>query len=283
MYMNMVKVGFIKIGNIGLSTIAHLLLDERADREDIEVRVVSTGAKMGEEEATFASYLMGWNPDLVVVISPNAALSGPKKAREMVEEKKKPCVIISDAPAKKAVEELKEKGFGYLIITGDPLIGARRELLDAVEMTLFNTDVLRVLSITGATRLVQEEIDAAIERIKKGEDVREKLPQIVATAEKVVERAGFSNPYAKAKAIAAYNMAEKVAEMNVKACFIMKKPEEYIPMATAAHELMREAAKLAEEARRIEKTADSLYRKPHSKSGELMEKEKLMEKPSVIQ
>ncbi|MHC1635215.1 MAG: F420-dependent methylenetetrahydromethanopterin dehydrogenase [Candidatus Methanospirareceae archaeon] len=277
--MGVVKVGFVKLGNIGTSIIAPLLLDERADREDISVRVVSTGAKMGEEEADFTAKLVDWEPDLVVVISPNAALPGPKKAREMIKEKNKPCIIISDAPAKKAVEELKEKGFGYIIITGDPLIGARREFLDAVEMTLFNADVLRVLSVTGAIRLVEEEIDKVIEQIKKGEEV--KLPQIVATAEKVVEYARFSNPYARAKAIAAYNMAERVADMNVKACFMMKKPEEYIPIAAAAHELIREAAKLAEEAREIEKYTDSLYRKPHSKSGEAMKKEKLMEKPST--
>jgi methylenetetrahydromethanopterin dehydrogenase len=274
-----VKVGFIKIGNIGTSIIVDLLLDQRADREDIEVRVMGTGAKMGEKEAADSFRLMEWNPDMVVVISPNAALPGPKKAREIVMEKGKPCIVISDAPARKAVAELKENGAGYIIIPGDPLIGARREFLDPVEMSLFNTDVLRVLSITGATRLVQEEIDGVIEQLKSGTKSNTKLPQIIATAEEVVERAGFSNRYARAKAIAAYNMAEKVAEMNVKACFIMRTPEEYIPMAAAAHEMMREAGKLAVEAREMEKQSDRLIRKPHSRSGELVKKEKLLEKP----
>lgn len=277
--MEVVKIGFVKLGNIGTSRIVDLLLDERADREDIDVRVLGTGAKMTPENAADTARLLDWDPDVVVIISPNAALPGPKKAREMVKEKGKPCIVISDAPAKKAVDKLKEGGFGYIIIPGDPMIGARREFLDPVEMSLFNADVLSVLSITGVAKLVQEEIDGVIEAIKKGGEV--KLPQIMATAEKAVERARFSNPYAKAKAIAAYNMVECVADMDVKGCFMMKNPEEYVPMVAAAHELLREAAKLAFDAREMEKQSDSLVREPHSRTGEILKKEKLMEKPSA--
>ncbi len=277
--MQVVKVGFVKLGNIGASRIVDLLLDERADREDIDVRVLGTGAKMTPENAADTSRLMEWDPDVVVIISPNAALPGPKRAREMVKEKGKPCIVISDGPAKKAVDKLKEEGFGYIIIPGDPMIGARREFLDPVEMSLFNADVLAVLSITGVARLMQEEIDAVIEAIKKGGEV--KLPQIIATAEKAVERANFSNPYAKAKAIAAYNMVERVADMDSKGCFVMKNPEDYVPMVAAAHELLREAAKLAFEAREMEKQTDSLARTPHSRTGAIMKKKKLMEKPSA--
>jgi len=277
--MELVKIGFVKLGNIGTSRIVDLLLDERADRDDIDVRVLGTGAKMTPENAADTSRLLDWDPDVVVITSPNAALPGPKGAREMVKEKGKPCIVISDAPAKKAVDKLKEEGFGYIIIPGDPMIGARREFLDPVEMSLFNADVLSVLSITGVVKLVQEEIDGVIDAIKKGDEV--KLPQIIATAERAVERANFSNPYAKAKAIAAYSMAEKVAELDVKGCFMMKNPEEYVPVVAAAHELLREAAKLAFEAREIEKQADSLVREPHSRTGEIMKKKKLMEKPSA--
>jgi len=277
--MEIVKIGFVKLGNIGASRIVDLLLDERADREDIDVRVLGTGAKMTPENAADTSRLLDWDPDLVVVTSPNAALPGPKRAREMVKEKGKPCIVISDAPAKKAVDKLKEGGFGYIIIPGDPMIGARREFLDPVEMSLFNADVLSVLSITGVAKLMQEEMDGVIEAIKKGGEV--KLPQIIATAEKAVERAKFSNPYAKAKAIAAYNMVERVADMDVKGCFMMKNLEEYVPMVAAAHELLREAAKLAFDAREMEKQSDSLVREPHSRTGEMMKKEKLMEKPST--
>jgi methylenetetrahydromethanopterin dehydrogenase len=277
--MEVVKIGFVKLGNIGTSRIVDLLLDERADREDIDVRVLGTGAKMTPENAADTARLMDWDPDVVVIISPNAALPGPKRAREMVKEKGKPCIVISDAPAKKAVDKLKEGGFGYIIIPGDPMIGARREFLDPVEMSLFNADVLSVLSVTGVAKLVQEEMDGVIEAIKKGGEV--KLPQIIATAETAVERARFSNPYAKAKAIAAYNMVERVADMDVKGCFMMKNPEEYVPMVAAAHELLREAAKLAYEAREMEKQSDSLVREPHSRTGEIMKKAKLMEKPSA--
>jgi len=275
----MLKVGFVKLGNIGTSRIVDLLLDERADREDIDVRVLGTGAKMTPEVAADTARLLDWDPDMVVVISPNAALPGPKRAREMVKERGKPCIVISDGPAKKAVNELKENGFGYLIIPGDPMIGARREFLDPVEMSIFNSDVLSVLSVTGAMRLVQEEIDSVIEALKAGKEA--KLPQMIVTAEEAVERAKFSNPYAKAKAIAAYNMLERVAEMDARGCFMMKDPADYIPMVAAAHELLREASKLAFEAREMEKQADRLVREPHTRSGELRSKEKLLEKPGA--
>ncbi len=277
--MQVVKIGFVKLGNIGASRIVDLLLDERADREDIDARVLGTGAKMTPEHAADTSRLLDWDPDLVVITSPNAALPGPKRAREMVKEKGKPCIVISDAPAKKAVNDLKENGYGYIIIPGDPMIGARREFLDPVEMSLFNADVLSVLTIAGVVKLMQEELDAVIDAIKKGGDV--KLPQIIATVEKSVERAQFSNPYAKAKAIAAYSMAEKVAELDVKGCFMMKDPKEYVPIVAAAHELLRAAAKLAYEARDMEKQTDSLVRMPHARTGEILKKAKLLDKPSA--
>ena len=277
--MQVVKIGFVKLGNIGASRIVDLLLDERADREDIDARVLGTGAKMTPEHAADTSRLLDWDPDLVVITSPNAALPGPKRAREMVKEKGKPCIVISDAPAKKAVNDLKENGYGYIIIPGDPMIGARREFLDPVEMSLFNADVLSVLTITGVVKLMQEELDAVIDAIRKGGDV--KLPQIIATVEKSVERAQFSNPYAKAKAIAAYSMAEKVAELDVKGCFMMKDPKEYVPIVAAAHELLREAAKLAYDARDMEKQTDSLVRRPHARTGGILKKVKLLDKPSA--
>jgi len=277
----MIKIGFVKLGNIATSRMVDLLLDERADREDIDVRVLGTGAKMTPEVAADTARLLDWDPDMVVVISPNAALPGPKRARNMVRERGKPCIVISDGPAKKATNELKENGFGYLIIPGDPMIGARREFLDPVEMSIFNSDALSVLSVTGVMRLLQEEIDRVIEALKAGKDKEVELPQMIVTAEKAVERAKFSNPYAKAKAIAAYNMLERVAEMDARGCFVMKDPMDYIPMVAAAHELLREASKLAFEAREMEKQADRLVREPHSRSGELREKEKLLEKPGA--
>ena len=78
------------------------------------MRVVTSGAKMQPDEAKVAEKLKEFNPDLIIVISPNAALPGPKAAREAFEGK--PVIVISDAPAKKAKDEFKERGFNAKII-----------------------------------------------------------------------------------------------------------------------------------------------------------------------
>ncbi|MEM4291308.1 MAG: F420-dependent methylenetetrahydromethanopterin dehydrogenase [Archaeoglobaceae archaeon] len=273
--MSKVKVGVLKMGAIGTAVILEYLLDERADREDIEVRVVTSGAKMQPEEAVVAEKLKEFNPDLIIVASPNAALPGPKAAREAFAGK--PVIVISDAPAKKAKDELKEKGFGYIFLNADSMIGARREFLDPTEMALFNADVLKVLAATGALRVVQEAIDKVIEDIKAGK--KPELPQIVVTAEKAVEAAKFSNPYAKVKAMAAYFIAEKVADINVRGCFVEKDYNVYVPLVASAHEMMRIAAMLADEAREIEKYGDKVFRNPHSRDGKILSKIELISKP----
>ncbi|OYT34826.1 methylenetetrahydromethanopterin dehydrogenase [Archaeoglobales archaeon ex4484_92] len=270
-----VKVGVLKMGAIGTALLLEYLLDERADREDIEVRVVTSGAKMQPDEAKVAEKLKEFNPDLIIVISPNAALPGPKAAREAFEGK--PVIVISDAPAKKAKDEFKEKGFGYILINADSMIGARREFLDPTEMALFNADVVKVLAATGAFRLVQEAVDNVIDQLKAGQ--KPDLPQIIVTAERAVEAGKFSNPYAKAKAMAAFYIAEKVADIDVKGCFIEKDPQKYIPLVTSAHEMMRIAAMLADEAREIEKGNDTVYRTPHGRDGKVLSKVELMVKP----
>ena len=43
------KIGIIKVGNIGTTPVIDLILDERADREDIDVRTISSGAKYKEK------------------------------------------------------------------------------------------------------------------------------------------------------------------------------------------------------------------------------------------
>ncbi len=271
----MVKVGILKLGNLGTSLFVHLLLDERADRDDIDVKVVGTGAKMGTDEGKDVEKLMEFDPDFVVMISPNAATPGPTEAREALLGKK-PVVVISDGPSAKVKDDMKEQGFGYIIVRGDPLIGARREFLDPDEMVIFNSDVTKILAVTGAARLVREELDKLVDQVAAGKKELE-LPQIVVTAEKAVARANFKNPYARAKAMAAYNMAEKVAEMDVQACFVMREPERYILQAAAAHEVLRTASCLADEAREIEKGGDSVSRKPHKRSGEVVSKTELMD------
>lgn len=270
------KLGIIKMGAIGTSVLLDYLVDERADREDIEVRTVTSGAKMGENESSVTEKIGDYDPDLIIVASPNAALPGPKAARDAVKNGK-PVIIISDAPAKKVKDELKESGFGYILVNADSMIGARREFLDPSEMALFNSDVISVLSATGAIRAIQDELDAVVSKIKAGE--KPEVPQIVVTAEKAVNAGNFQNPYARAKAMAAYHIAEKVADINVKGCFMEKERDKYIALVSSGHEMMRAAARLADDAREIEKYNDSVYRSPHSKDGRTLAKDRLRDKP----
>jgi methylenetetrahydromethanopterin dehydrogenase len=50
-------------------------------------------------------------------------------------------------------------------------------------------------------------------------------------------------------------------------------------MVAAAHEMMRAASRLVDEAREIEKSSDTVLRKPHFRDGTLGVKKNLMEKP----
>ena len=269
------KIGIFKCGNIGTSPLLELLLDELADRQDIKVRTVTTGAKMGVEDVEDAlPKIFELNPDLLIVISPNTSLPGPGKVREKISSSGLPGIVISDAPGKRAKEEIEKQGLGYIIITGDPLIGARKQFLDAIEMAIFNSNISKVLAITGVYRIVHQEIDRAIYAIEN--EQKPDLPKLIVDLKIVRDRSEFSNPYAKAKAIAAYGLLEKIAEINVQACFIEKESEKYIPLVTCAHEIAQAAARLAEEAREIEKCNDSLMRKSHSKDGRSKTKTKLM-------
>lgn len=273
--MKKVKVGIFKCGNIGSAPLLELIIDELADREDISVRSVTTGAKMLVEEVEEAlPKIFDFNPDLIVFTSPNPAVQGPTKAREILLEKKIPSIFISDAPGKRLKEEFEKNGFGYIIVMGDPLIGARKEFLDPSEMALFNSNVIKVLAITGVYRIIYQEIDRIINCYKEG--LTAELPKLIIDTDSIRDNSDFKNPYAKAKAMAAYELTKKVAEINTRACFMEKEKEKYIPLVACAHEIVQVAAKLAEEAREIEKYADTLVRRPHSKDGRLKIKEKLM-------
>jgi methylenetetrahydromethanopterin dehydrogenase len=272
------KIGVFKCGNIGTSPLIELLLDELADRRDIKVRTVTTGSKMGADDVEEAlPKIFEFNPDLLILISPNTALPGPAKVREKISSSGLPGIVISDAPGKRAKEELEEQGLGYIIITGDPLIGARKQFLDPIEMAIFNSNISKVLAITGIFRIVHQEIDKVIYAIENEQNPV--LPKIILNLKIVRDRSEFNNPYAKAKAIAAYGLAEKIAEINVQACFMEKESAKYIPLVACAHEIAQAAAKLAEEAREIEKGNDTVVRKPHAKNGKLKTKNKLMLPP----
>jgi len=274
------KIGVFKCGNIGASPIFELLLDELAQREDIKVRTVTTGSKMGVEDVEEAlPKLFEFNPNLIVFISPNPSIPGPAKVRETLLKKEVPSVVISDGVAKRIKDEIEKQGLGYIIIMGDPLIGARREFLDPVEMAIFNSNVIKVLAITGVLRILHQEIDRLVAILK--EDSPLTLPRLLVDTDVILDNSDFQNPYAKAKAMAAYEMTKKVAELDTRACFLEKDREKYIPLVACAHEIAQVAARLAEEAREIEKYSDTLVRKPHSKNGKPLTKTKLMLPPTT--
>ncbi|MGP8330040.1 MAG: F420-dependent methylenetetrahydromethanopterin dehydrogenase [Methanosarcinaceae archaeon] len=275
----MAKIGFVKLGNLGMSQVIDLIQDEIAARQGIEICSFGTGPKMGKDEAAQTKHLKEFDADFFVIISPNSSAPGPTAAREIYKDV--PCIVISDGPTKKDDRQaLEDAGFGYIILTVDPLIGAKTEFLDPVEMASFNSDAMKVLSTCGAVRLIQEAFDdvaAQADAGKSGKDL--KLPHILAKPEKCIESAGFDNPYAKAKGLAALHMADKVAQINFPACFMMKDIEQVTLTTATAHEMMRAAAQLAIDAREIEKSNDTVFRQPHSKKGHLMTKTKLYEKP----
>ncbi len=272
-----VKIAIIKSGNIGTSPVIDLLLDERADRPNIDVRTFGSGAKMNPEQVEdVVPKIDAFGPDFAIFISPNPGAPGPAKARELLSQKDVPAIIIGDAPGKGKKDEMDEQGLGYIIVMSDPMIGAKREWLDPTEMAIFNADILKVLAETGALRLVQKTIDGVIEQAESGSI---ELPKLIVTAEKAVEAGEFANPYAKAKAIAAYEMAGAVANLDMKGCFMTKGFENFIPLVAAAHEMAASAAKLAQEAREIEKSNDTVLRTPHMKEGNLGRKTDLISKP----
>ncbi|MGB3907616.1 MAG: F420-dependent methylenetetrahydromethanopterin dehydrogenase [Methanomethylovorans sp.] len=273
----MAKIGIIKLGNLGMSQVVDLVQDEIAAREGITVRVFGTGPKMGKEEAAATADFKKMEADFYVMISPNSSAPGPTAARELYKDV--PCIIISDGPTKKEDRDaLQQAGFGYIIMTVDPLIGAKTEFLDPVEMASFNSDAMKVLSTCGVVRLVQEELDKVTAQVDAGEPIQ--LPHILAKPEVCIERAHFNNPYAKAKGLAALHMADMVAKINFPACFMMKELEQVALTTATGHEMMRAAAQLAIEAREIEKANDSVFRQPHSKKGgKQFQKTKLYEKP----
>ncbi|MHA1185363.1 MAG: F420-dependent methylenetetrahydromethanopterin dehydrogenase [Candidatus Heimdallarchaeota archaeon] len=273
------KVGILKLGNIATSVLLEMLLDERADRLDIDVRTISSGAKLEEKSISDAlTIFLKEDFNLSIITTPNASLKNPQKAIKKIKEKSPNVIVISDILKKEHREEFKEKGIGYLIVKSDAMIGARREFLDPTEMAIFNADLIKVLSIGGAFNVVYQKIDKVLSLIKENKKIV--LPHKVITPIVAVKFAGFSNPYAEAKARGALEIAQKVAAINTEGCFKINDRQEYIAQVAAAHEMMRQAAKLADEAREIEKASNKVRRQPHSYSGDVQDKRTLKEKPT---
>jgi methylenetetrahydromethanopterin dehydrogenase len=275
----MVKVTFVKIGFIATTNLIDALLDERASRKDLTLRVVSSSVKMDEEDALDAAKIALTVPtDLYVIVSPNASLPGPVKARELLFSTGKPVIVVSDDPSRKNLKESANEKLGYIVVTADSMIGAKQAFLDPVEMALFNSDVIKVLAVTGAFRIIQAELDKVIEQIKNNETL--KLPQIVIEKENSLAASLVTNPYAQGKVIAAFEAARRVANLSTEGTFKIEEPERYLPILSAAHELMRQAAILADEAREVEKANDTASRVAHFSKGETRKKIKLNEKYS---
>lgn len=276
-----VKVGVAKLGNIASGVMAELLLDERADREDMQTFMATSGTKLQPEDIDrVVNNMVAWKPDFAIVVSPNGVLPGPTGARERLLAAGIPTLFITDdVTTKKEWAEIKDGKFGYIIMKGDAMIGARREFLDPIEMADYNGNLVKVLALTGAFRKLQMAVDQVIDQVKAGKKGAELvMPKLVVSSDKAVE-GEFTNAYALAKARAAYEIASAVAMVNVKGCFMTKEWEKYIPIVTSAHEMMRVAAILCDEARELEKAGDSIIRKPHKKDGVIVSKTKLVSKP----
>ena len=270
------KIGILKNGTIGSSLLLAFLMDERAESTMINVYEVTSGAKMHPPEMCTKTMedLLKWSPELIIMSSPNAALPGPKSARELAGNI--PTIVISDAPAKKAVEEIKDKNMGYILINCDSMIGARRPFLDPIEMSIFNSDLLKVLAITGALQVITEELNKVILDMLDGRTPT--LPQIIVDSNIASEAANLSNPYARAKVIAAFELAASVSNITGKACFQLKERSEYMPLLATAHEMMRAAALMCDEAREIEKFNDTVIRRPHHAKQQFLTKIGLYDK-----
>lgn len=281
------KLGVLKLGCIGAAPLLDLLLDERADREDLEVRAFTCGAKLDAEScAAPTDAMLAYRPQLVVLVSPNASLPGPTNSRKALAAAGLPIVTLSDGPSKKAFFKKNDEGKqvmnvpehqGFMIFPADSMIGARREFLDPTEMSLFNADVIRVLAATGVLRLVQQQLDQVIEALKAG--TTPKFPTLTVSPDLAVNAGAFGNPYAAAKAYAALCIAESVSAVTADGCFREQDAGRYVRMVAAGHEMMRAAARLADEARELEKGADTLCRTPHAANGGQLRKTALDAKP----
>ncbi len=101
---------------------AELLLDERADREDMQTFMATSGTKLQPEDIDrVVTNMKAWGPDFCVVVSPNGILPGPTGCREELAKAGIPVVVITDdiTTKKEKFEELKASTFGYIIMKGD--------------------------------------------------------------------------------------------------------------------------------------------------------------------
>ena len=271
MVRTLIKVVVVKIGFLGSTSLMEALLDERAIRKDISIRSISTGSKMGIGDVIdVIDKAMTWIPDVLILITPNIGEPGPKAGVKILSRMNILKIIISDSSSNKFSQDLKDRGWGYFLINGDVMIGAQRDFLDPIEMALFNSDIIKILAVTGVFRLLHVRLDKIIEQVGRSEIVE--LPHIIVDDGMAIKYAQFFNPYAQAKALASYRIAEEAGKLAFEGCFIVKERERCLSLVAAAHELIRAAAILADEAREIEKSNDTIIRKVHDDNGDLHSK-----------
>ena len=268
--INMVKITFLKIGNITLTTLIDIMLDERASRADIEATVISSSTKMKPEAAERIFPLIDQvETDLMVMISPNASDKGPQAVIDKYKEKY-PLIVVSDTADKELRQKWKDEGVGYIIVPFDPMIGAKRDFLDPTEMCLFNGYIITAFSSCGVFAYITDLLDNVIEQLKTGD--KPELPFRNMSSIGVVTTYPFANPYSRPKAMAALNMLQEAGKLNVNGCFIEKDRNKSLIKVNAAHEMVRQAAIIADEVRELEKSTDHVIRTPHGKEGEKLHK-----------
>jgi methylenetetrahydromethanopterin dehydrogenase len=272
----LLRVVFAKIGMIGVTPMIEGLFDERAVRKDIVIRSVYSGCKMEPSDAKeVLEAALALKPHLLIFVTPYLQGEGPMAGVEILSGCGVPSCVVSNTATKEVLSKLDEAGVGYIIAEADPMIGAKREFLDPVEMCLFNSDIIRVLALTGVYRAIQIEVDKMIEALKQG--LKPQPPKLILDRERALAYAGYHNPYAAAKAMAAYEACKIVAELSTRGCYAVKEPARALHYVSASHEVMRFAARIADEAREMEKNNDTVERLIHASDGSLIKRVRLLE------
>ena len=274
--VGLLKIVFAKIGMIGITPMIEGLFDERAVRKDIVIRSVYSGCKMEPSDAKeVLEVALALKPQLLIFVTPYLQGEGPLAGVEMLCGSGVPSCVVSNTANKEVLSKLEENGIGYIIVDADPMIGAKKEFLDPVEMCLFNSDIIRVLALTGVYRAIQIEVDKMIDALKQG--LKPQPPKLILDKEKALAYAGYHNPYAAAMAMAAYEACRLVAELSTRGCYAIKDLGRALHYVTASHEVMRVAARLVDEAREMEKKNDTVERLIHISDGSVIKRVRLLE------
>ena len=272
----MLKIVFAKIGMIGITPMIEGLFDERAVRKDIVIRSVYSGCRMEPSDAKeVLETALALKPQLLIFVTPYLQGEGPMAGVEMLCGSGVPSCVVSNTATKEVLNKLEENNIGYIIVDADPMIGAKKEFLDPVEMCLFNSDIIRVLALTGVYRAIQIEVDKMIEALKQG--LKPQPPKLILDKAKALAYAGYHNPYAAAKAMAAYEACRLVAELSTRGCYAVKEIGRALHYVSASHEVMRLAARMVDEAREMEKKNDTVERLIHISDGSVIRRVRLLE------